>query len=222
MSMAFILIYLGIALVALVGWLVPLILGISSLRKQRSTVGWVLTGLGGLWALSAVAALTIGFVFTQRLQRDLTPVDFNPQTYSGKTISLQVGDLGEGYLESYEEKRLYRYKPVKGVVTMPADVMPVRCVVARRDDKVLWEADTVLTSSRPKEPPTSTGLKVGPPFTTTIIARASSGKVTMRLETKDRGGNFTTIRSTQEGQPPSFEARDAKGNLVWSGRFSYG
>ncbi|MEN6305349.1 MAG: hypothetical protein ABFD96_21680 [Armatimonadia bacterium] len=227
-GVVFVLLYLGIGLVAFLGWLVPLIVGIISIRRHRqNAVGYVLSGIGALWAVGAATALLLAFSYVRGHQQGTSPSDFTPQTFQGKTFSLKVGDLGDGYLDGYDRGRRYRFKAANGAVMVPADTRLDTCVITRQADKVRWEARTSLSGllARDVAGPQQQVL-VGPPFTVQIttarMPRQTSGNVYLRLETKDRGGHLTTISSTPRAQPPSFEARDSKGNLVWSGRFSYG
>ena len=219
--------YLGIGLVAFLGWAVPLIVGIISIRRhRRSVLGYVLSGIGALWAIGATTALLLAFSYLRGQGQGTHPGDFNPQTFEGKTLRLQVGDLGDGYLEGNAKGRRYRFRATNGFVTVPVDTKLRTCLVIRQANKVRWEARTDFTEEVGSSTPGARQLPVGPPFRVQLDATRLSGptpgNVYLRLQTKDRGGHSTTISSSPRGQPPSFEARDSKGNLVWTGRFSYG
>lgn len=226
-GVVFVVLYLGIGLVAFLGWAVPLIVGIISIRRHRqSALGYVLSGIGALWAIGATTALLLAFSYVRGHQQGTSATDFSPETFQGKTIRLQVGDLGDGYLDGYDRGRRYRFRATNGIVTLPADTRLNTCVLTRQEGKARWEARIQLAGALVRNLPSDRRAPVGPPFTVQITTAGTSqrtpGSVYLRLQTKDRGGHSTTITSSPRSQPPAFEARDDKGSVVWGGRFSYG
>ena len=63
---------------ALLGWLLPLIVGICLWRRARK-IGRVLVGLGAVWGVLALAFAGWGF----GMMYGFMPKRFNPATYQG-------------------------------------------------------------------------------------------------------------------------------------------
>ena len=219
--------YLSIALgvVFAVGWIIPLALGIKQLRHHHGPAGVILTVIGALWALPAIAALVMATLYYTTFRKYSEVHNFDPTHQSGPCATVIIPWQGQATLEySYGGKR-YISESGNGQFAVPAGrLTPPSFTAYSTPDKQGWQARSTLYGKEgltlaPKEQRTVTA---GPPYAAKVTWRESAGKATMSLEIKDAGGYSASLSDPGRKSPPRFEVLDQAGQVVWQGNFAYG
>jgi hypothetical protein len=67
-------------------------------------------------------------------------------------------------------------------------------------------------------------VNLGQPFVASISVKERSNKAYLDFKLTPSNGNYNCQISKEKGRtnPPGFKMIDSKGNVVWSGSFSYG
>jgi len=219
---------IALATALLIGWLVPLIIGIVKLRRR--TGGIALTIIGVMWALGASGLAAVGYVAYRQLGAALRVADFDPATYHGQTGTVTLPYQGESSL-------IVRAKPAgaklglrvrDGVAQAPVGRYELQTYSMSMKDKagVAWTASHFPSTSQELEVTTASPvrLNLGPPFTARVdVSAGPGGKTMLQLGISGRAGGAYTIMSGQgRAAPPRFEVLDGSGQVVWQGSFEYG
>jgi hypothetical protein len=224
---------LGIVVIALVtavliGWLVPLIIGIVKLFRR--TGGIALTIIGIMWALGAMGLAVMGYVAISHLREALRVEDFDPAAFKGQTGSVTLPHQGESSLivtDRKANKRL-RLHVREGVAQAPVGDYKVDSYEISMKDKagVTWTASHYSSPSQGLEISAASAahLNLGPPFTARVEVNESPGGGTMLQFSLTGPGGESYVMMSGRGRPalPRFEVLDPSGQVVWQGRFEYG
>lgn len=215
----------------LVGWLLPLVIGIIELRRRHHVIGIVLTVVGALWAMPAIAGLlTVGLMTAGRR---LAPTDasvFDAGRARGPVATVVVPWKGRGELEYRSADHRWVSKSTDGRYAVPAGALVLSTFTAYSGPETpSWQAQTQLyqmgplTTSAGQEQP----LQVGPPYVASPRSRAVSsmaprGHPVFELQVTDVGGHKTSISDPARKSPPSLQLVDKSGKVVWQSKFAYG
>jgi hypothetical protein len=221
---------LGIVVIALVtalliGWLVPLIIGIVKLRRR--TGGIALTIIGVIWALGASGFAVVGY---RQFGAALRVADFDPSTYHGQTGTVTLPYQGESSLivTNNDLRTRLRLHVRGGVAQAPVGRYQLQSYFMSMKDKAgaTWTANhfssasqaLVVTAASPVH------LNFGPPFTARVdVSEGPAERTMLQLGITGRGGESCIITSDKRPvAPPHFEILDHTGQVVWHGSFEYG
>ena len=213
------------------GWTV--LLGFGIYRKRRGLAGGlVMIILGSIWAvpgigIAGLAAFAI-FQFSRWEPTETKSLDM--ATYEGETGTIALSYTGPATLTFRTTNANEQIKLVsnEGTVVAPVgELKPYYFEGRRKGKKGDWTISAHL--GRRKDPvmvtaAESTTVEVGPPLTARIIAKPKANRH-VALDFKLRGGGTEqySIRGPRgQRPPPRFEIRDPRGEIVLSGKFSYG
>lgn len=226
------LIVIGALLVAF-GWIIPLVAGLVMLGSPRRPLARRLCLIGGIWALPGLGLFGYGLYWLHGLAETLKPQDFNPATYSGKTVTISTNWPGECEMMAYWRGNTSRFLSKNGRFIVPAEPMNVHTITIRSSQAgTEWKATSTFRSGSGSDKLTGANrtLTLGPPYTAQVRVPPHMGRkqwirqrfVQVTLEIADSGGNQATLLGPTGRTGRSFEAFDAQNRPVWSGNFSYG
>jgi hypothetical protein len=209
--------------VFLLGWIIPLTIGIAHLRRSHSAAGVVLTVIGGLWGVPALAGLIMGSIFYLNFSktREVHTFDATHSPHATITIPWQ----GQGTLEyTYGGKR-YVATSENGQFAVPAGRIILSSFTACSPDKQGWSGRSTLldkSSTLTLTAGQQQALVAGPPYAAQVKVTRSADKATLVMDLKDAGGHSASVSDPGRKTPPGFEVRDPAGKVVWQGKFAYG
>jgi len=219
---------LAVVAVALLGWLVPLVVGLVQLRRR--TGGVVLAVIGAIWGFAAIGVAGLGAVAYRQMSRSVRVEDFDPASYHGATGTVLVTYAGQSELivrDKKLDKRL-RLHARDGIAQAPVGKFEVESWEALATDSqgITWTASCYPGGGRAAEMAVAAGgaprFEVGPPFTASVDVRPqASGRVAFELKVAGLGGYSYPIHSSR-ARPPGFQALDRSRRVVWHGDFEYG
>jgi len=210
------------------GW--PVLLGFGIYRIRRKLAGGLLmTVLGGVWALPALAltALVGLAVYSYTTWETTEVVPFDAASYAGETGTIRIPFTGDVRLTVNRTNEQFELCGSDGLVVAPAGEMkPSRFEGRLQHEGEEWTTsawlgrrNTTLTVS----PEEGAELDVGPPFTATIHSKLRGDRqVALDFRLRGSGPEIYTIRGPKGRLPPRFELRDQQGQVVLSGKFAYG
>ena len=223
---------LGLLVVVLLGWLLPLVVGIvRTVRGQRSTGLIVFGGAWGLFGAAGLGLLFVGALAFRTANRPTRTEVFDPATYEGPTGTIVVPFTARTQLSVIGQQSAVRQQltATGGSLIAPAGSLTVRSVdlTAADDSGAQWSASCFFR--RQQQLNLAEGetqeLKIGPPFTAKVIAKKTSDDMcTFDLKVTGTGGNGFTIRQlgSAANKAPAFEVLNKDGEVVWQGDFKYG
>jgi hypothetical protein len=226
MDIWFLVLGLAIAVVAFLGWIAPLVVGIVKLRRRRG--GIVLTIIGAVWGLGALGMVGLGAFSYYQVSKFRHIEEFDPAAYHGEMGTIVVSHKGQGSLLLRERKadKQIRVAIDNGVAQAPAGEYEVVTydAVAKDERGVKWTASCYYSKREPLSVAASSSqqLDAGPPFTAAVaVKERAKGKVSIDLGIAGRGGRQYSIMR-QDGTAPGFEVLDKSGKVLWQGSFEYG
>lgn len=230
---------LGIVVVVLaafllLGWLLPLVLGIVRIRRKGAG-GVVLTVIGGVWGLVVLGVVGLAVYEVHEYSRVSDSgkvVDFDPAQYQGQTGSIVLSHKGESTLEigGRDGGGRMRLSTSNGVLSAPVGTYNLFSyeAVGKDESGATWVASGSL-SSRGREPisvkaNSTQTLELGPPFKASVTVKSTGrGSATLDMSLKGCDGNqYTISKKGGRGEPPSFQVLSKTGEVLWQGRFEYG
>lgn len=218
--------------VVCLGWIAFLIVGIY--RKKRKLSGsTVFIVLGSIWAVPgiAISALAI-FAFYQFSQYEpAETVVFNPETYAGQTGTIALSYTDKATVEFYTTNTMINYQMTSsnGLITAPTGKLALHQFEAEKDDAqgtwsisaYFWDREDFAVNVSPDH---MTSLNIGPPLTAKIIAKPKADRnvsLNFQLKGADRT-DYSINNPNKRREIPHFEIKDKRGEIVLSGKFSYG
>jgi len=219
--------YLGYAAagVFMLGWIIPLAIGIVQLRRRRAPAGIILTVVGALWAVPAVAALVTAGAFYFGYGPSFGTHTFDPARHLGPRATIIIPWQGKGTLEFRWRSRQYLSESDNGQFAVPAGSLPLTNFTAYSSpDKTGWQARSTFDqrSQLSLAANEQHALAAGPPYTAQVKVQEAAGKAYMSMDIKDAGGNVAGISDVARKSPPHFDVLDKAGKVVWQGKFEYG
>jgi len=219
------------AAAVLLGWLVPLIMGITRARRGRG--GGRLIVAGGAWGLVAVG-IAIWLVYSLvTLSSRFTPETFDPQEYAGETGKIVIAWQGPCELTLYPESggEMLRLSSENGQFTAPTGRHSIASWTLRATDQSGSEWSVIgrpgydwpeqkRTVGVNSTTPAQIDLQL--PLRASINADVGGDDVSMGFSLSDGAGGQYTISSGGRDDPPGFEMMDGSGRVVLTGDFEYG
>jgi hypothetical protein len=215
--------------VALLGWLIPLIIGIVHMRRR--TGGLALIIVGAIWGFGAIAVGGLGALAYREFSRATRFEYFDPSAYHGAMGAIVVPNPGELIVRDKKLDRRLCLQINRGIARAPVgryDVVSWTEAVApyapagSEDWTASCEFDAGPSSELVVTAEGTQRLEVGPPFTVSVdVAPQAGGRVTLILKVMGLGGHSYSIVSRRR-PPPRFEVLDGSRKVVWHGNFEYG
>jgi hypothetical protein len=212
------------------GWTV--LLGFGIYRKRRGLAGGlVMIILGSIWAvpgigIAGLAAFAI-YQFSQWEPTETKSLDM--ATYEGETGTIALSYEGPATLtfnttNAGEQVRLTGDNG--GIIAPTGELKPYYFEGTRDGKGGTWTVSTYLGRRKtplmvtPDEP---VPLEVGPPLTASINTKLKANRqVSLDFTLRGGGTEQYSVRSPKGRPTPRFEIRDQRGEIVLSGKFSYG
>ncbi|MFC1498533.1 hypothetical protein ACFLS1_08715 [Verrucomicrobiota bacterium] len=225
------LLILVIVAVILLGWIVPLIVGI--IRLKRKTGGIVLTIIGGIWGV--VGLCFAGFIaygvwsFSQSGRYEVE--EFDPAEYKGETAAVIVPCKGETTLflrGKHKDDSIFRIVTTNMTVQAPVGFVLYQYTMNVADGKGgRWHAGCFLNGRKDKieiKKDLVNELKVGEPFTARVkVNKDFKDKDVFDLEIKGVDGRkFTIYKISPDSEFPRFEIFSPDNKVLHSDKFEYG
>lgn len=222
-----------VAVLVLLGWLVPLILGIR--RAMRRAGGTALIIVGGVWGAAAtglIATVAVAAVGFSRAASRAEAKAFNAAVHAGPKGLIRTACTGATTLVVHDEASggSLRLESANGVIAAPAGTMRLQqfTTSATGADGTTWTAacynfgrdlQTVDVASNG-----TTDVALGPPYRAEVTtSRLVDGKQAFDLKFTGAGGSRVSLYvQAVHRKPLQFEVLDASGSRVWSGNFEYG
>ena len=206
-GLLFSIIALIIAAVILLGWVVPLILGLT--RFRRTTAGVVLDVVGGLWGLGSLALVGVGYFAYREMSAASRVEEFRPAQYHGPvgTIALSYPGEVECTVRAVGSRSRMRATATDGRLTLPVGEYDLSScdLRARGPDNRLWTASTYMSSVAFRHVIVAAGaspppITIGPPFEARVRARAVGGdRVSLSLALTGRDQQSWQVRLKLRG-----------------------
>jgi len=232
LSIAFSVVFVVMAAIFALGWLVPLVMGIVRLRRKRE--GTALTIIGGVWgilALLMVGFAAYGYFSVSRVTEPSSVADFTPATCKGPTGKIVLPYKGEVSLvvSPLDADKQLRLSGKNGELVAPAGIHRLSEfeAVARDSRNVKWTASCSFWSGKQREicvrAGGSTPLDVGPPLTARVVAQHSGpDHARFDLEVLGPGGGSYSIEAAGGRDAPRFVVLSPSGEVLWKGKFEAG
>jgi hypothetical protein len=232
MQIAFGLIMLLFVLIFSAGWIALIISGIVRLRKGRRKQGIIMTSIGGIWGLIAIAVIAAMAIQTRSTLKELEETPFDSLTYAGPKGDISLPYKGESRLvvNNREAKKFLALQSSDGIFIAPAGFYNISSyeifLVKQQDGKYFTAAcyfDRKSENSIHVKTNEQTKVDIGPPLTGFIESMKVQGNfIKLTLLITDTAGNRYILKNpTFE---PSFVVIDKAGKAIWEGIFkhSYG
>ncbi len=211
------------------GWIVLIGVGIHRLAKGRRT-GTAYLVIGGVWAVAAIGIVVVGGWLFADIRNALDVETFDPDAHEGPVGAVRVDWGGAGWLVVRSDDRPGRLAtPLRGGrFLLPPGDYHIVSITFQGSGPGGWtlSANPVSRNNRlPIGSGATTALPAGPPVVARVdAARMRDGRAHLNFILHDENGAFTYRLHAPDGSAPApgFEAFDASGNRVWSGRFAYG
>jgi hypothetical protein len=223
----------GVVALILLGWLVPLIVGVR--RRRHSAGGKVLIGVGAAWFLLAAGlvgmAVKVYREFNRSYNREVA--HFDASAYNGPvgTLSFAYGLNGElefGH-EGPDGVKTWTVALSNDAAVVPAGRLSVRDLSFSPTDssgKTVGFLRCRLASKNETFTLETNGqyrVAGGLPLTASVDAAKRGEELSLSFKLVDTAGNRFTWYATGEGRkPPTFEAVGPSGNCFWRDKFEYG
>ncbi len=229
---------LGIAfLVALalflLGWLVPLVIGIR--RSSRHRGGTALIIVGGVWGAAALGLIALGAVAAigfSRVAQRAEPKVFDAAAHAGAKGVIRTACTGGTTLTVQDDAGSppLRLESTNGVLASPAGTLRLQhfTTAATGADGAAW---TVAGYNFSREiqtltvlPNGTTDVALGPPYRAVVTpSKAGDGQQAFDLKITGADGSRVSLYvQAVRRKPLQFEVLDAAGRSVWTGNFEYG
>jgi hypothetical protein len=226
------------------GWLVPLVLGIVRIASQKK-YGGLLTWIGAVWGFLAVLGVAGIVIFFCMMNKRYEPQDFDPVSYKGKTGRIVIPHKGDGEItlsineaqSLLGQSRNLRLTSTNGDFVAPAGkIQYISSIELTQTDEAgtRWKARTyvgVLDQDGNNAP---TKLKEGQVLNLDIgqslkaameVSPAAAGQVSMNMQITDNGKHsFTVSKDTPSlvRDKPKFQVLDSDGKVLWEDSLEYG
>jgi hypothetical protein len=216
-----------IVLVLLIGWTVPLIIGIVKLRRGSRTTGIILTVLGGGWGLVAVLLVAVGIFGYMTAMKAGRTEHFNPDSYKGAIgrIVSKCPSPSHLVVQYPSLKKNLELKSKEGIFIAPVGdcLLESYRLESKDSEGKEWTASGILAGELIKvDSKIEANVEIGPPFTASVTARDLGKKVIFTLIFTDCKGRSATVRKPPTERAPSFALLDKTGQTLWQGSFEYG
>ena len=229
---------LGVAMLVLValfllGWLVPLILGIVHSSRGRS--GTALIIIGGVWGAGAIGLLAMGavaiFGFRSAAKRS-EPKTFDAAAHAGAKGSIRTACTGATTLMVHDETggSMLKLESTNGILAAPAGTLRLQhfTTTATGADGATWTVSGYDFKQGLQTVAVAGGgtadVALGPPYRAVVTpSKQNDGQQAFDLKITGSDGSRVSLH-VQAGRrkPLQFEVLDAAGRSVWSGNFEYG
>ena len=217
---------LAVAAILLLGWSVPLGIGIVYLR--RGTGGRGLTVFGALWGLAAIGLVALAI----RAYQSARIEDFDPSAYHGQTgtiITAYKSDCSLIVSNTATGKRM-RLRGADGAAVAPVGTYRIESyqAVAKDDQGDEWTASSYTAPALNQDFALAADgtheLDLGPPLTAQVMVNDDddNGKSSFDLKIVGRGGDYALRAGGSRSHPLSFQILDQQGHELWQGNFEYG
>jgi len=229
------LVILPLGALVLLGWLVPLVVGIVRSRRGKGGVGCIV--LGGVWGFLALCLLGfvcfVWFSFSQA-RTAWQPQTFDPAVHTGALGRIEFPHGGDAVLTlqhggTPDGSAYLQLNATDGVAVAPAGELSIwSCDLKHKDaDGNTWQASCYNPKGESGKLTVPTNgvacVALGPPLEARIKTRAmAEGKRSFDLKITGPHGNKFSVRAEGHGRAPGFEVLNAAGETVWTGKFAYG
>jgi hypothetical protein len=222
---------LGLLAIVLLGWIVPLTLGIA--RRRRNQGGRGLLIFGGVWAVVGIglaAVIVLGVVSSLREMRRYASEEFVAAGYKGPTGHASVswpGSFNFTLSGAGAKGGALRVQGRNGTALCPAGSFELASVALEEmSSDAAWSAAAYFRKGRPVTigAGETNALPAGPPFVASVDAEPIRGtNAVFNFRLVDSQGDTWQIRKSGEGaRAPGFEVRTPEDVVVWRGNFEYG
>ena len=197
-------------------WLAALVAGIWRVRHGRDRRGLILAVLA-LTALGVAVVMVTGTDLGKHLST--APRD----RVTGPSAVLVASWQGRGELHYRLGPRQLASRGEQGRYTVQSGSLRLSSFTAYAGQgPTAWEADTRLYEVPPLTlaPGQEQALQVGPPYLARVEADPQFRRVALKVT--DVGGRSTSLSDARRTSPPALEIADARGRVVWQGKFAYG
>jgi hypothetical protein len=217
----------------LLGWLVPLVIGIR--RSSRHSGGTALIIVGGVWGAAALGLIALGavaFIGFSRATQRAEPKAFDTAAHAGAKGFLRTACTGATTLTVQDEAggSTLRLESTNGILAAPAGTLRLQrfTTTATGADGATWTiagynfGRDVQTLTVPADGTADVAL--GPPYRAVVTpSKAGDGQQAFDLKiTGVDGSRVSLYVQAVRRKPLQFEVLDAAGRSVWSGNFEYG
>ena len=224
-------IFLVAAGVFVLGWLVPLIMGIVRLRRKSG--GVVLTIVGGVWGVMALGMAGLSayayFGVYQKISPTRNAVAFDAAKYNSPTGKIILPFKGKATLvvSTLDRKKKLRLSGSNGELVAPVGFLKIESlkVTAKDSKNVQWTIDFPYWSGRQREVYVQADGKT--PLDLTLTAcisaeHAAPDVASFRLCALDCSGESYSIQAPRHESAPGFEVLSRAGEVLWKGKFQAG
>ncbi len=224
---------LAVAGLFLLGWLVPLGIGIRLSSHRRG--GTALIVVGGVWGAVAVSLVAMGAMFALGFRTmSSSPSDlkvFDAAAHAGPQGLIRTAGTGATSLTVMDESGgTLRLESTNGILAAPAGTLHLTqyAMTGSLPGGSGWTVSRYGFSGgmeRIAVPPGGTAeVALGPPYRAVVtVSKADDGRQTFDLQISSTDGNRVSLRFHGTRQTPlQFEVLDAGGRRVWNGNFEYG
>lgn len=224
---------LGVLALFLLGWIVPLVLGIRRARGRRG--GTALIIIGGIWGAGAVglaAMAAMAFIGFRSASTRAQPKTFAAATHAGAQGAIRTTCTGPTTLLVFEESSgaSMSLESTNGVLAAPAGKLRLQrfTTSATGADGATW---TVAGYNFGRDQQVidvaaggTAGVALGPPYRAAVTtSKQPGGQQAFDLAFTGAAGNRVSVYvQALRRKPLQFEVLDASGRSVWSGNFEYG
>ncbi len=214
------------------GWIALLIVGIYRKRKQLAGSN-IFIILGSIWAIPGIgfAALIGLMLYHISIYEPAKIIVFDPATYEGETGTIAINYQNAVTLECYTTNNMINYQLTgsNGMITAPAGYLALHRFETEKEDLQgswslsarFWNREKIPIIIMPNQ---SVSLQAGPPLTAKIKVIPKANK-NVSLNFQLRGSydsDYSIVGPKHCQEIPHFEIRDKRGDIVLSGKFSYG
>ena len=214
----------------MIGWVVPLVIGIIRRSFGSRGVGWFV--FSGVWGFAALCLIgLVGYSFHVARQYSKIEV-FDARTHSGETGKIVLPFKGEVALVLRDTKnhKLLQCAGKDGIVRAPTGNYGLHHFEGYLVDEQngRWTAGAYFVHNPAGdftlESNGEHAIEAGPPFVARVVA-ATKGReeAEFNLELTGRGaGRYTITKDKEALGEPGFEVLSKSGEVLWRGNFKFG
>lgn len=216
----------------LLGWMVPLGIGIRLSSRRRG--GTALIVIGGVWGAASISLLAMGAMFVIGLRTMSSPSDtkpFDAAAHTGPKGLIRTTGTGATSLTVKDESGgTWRLESTNGILAAPAGTLhPTGYALSGSlSDGRRWTVSRYNFGGDTQRIVVPAGgaadVALGPPCRAVVAAsKADDGRQAFDLNIFADNGDPVSLRlHGARPAPLQFEVIDAGGRSVWSGNFEYG
>jgi len=220
-----------IVAILLLAWVPVLITGILIIKKKKSTIGKIITAIGGLWGVFSVIAFALVAILLlvfSSIKNNYNYQEFQPGNYTGQTGRLVLPEQSSvtGFFINNDNNSNIRVSSDNGDLLMPVGSYILKHLQLTNKDSTNWTAMVYPIGTKAivkikSEPPTE--YRIGLPFNAAVNSRKNKkGQYSFSFKLTDCNGNKASITRSSGNKVPAFELLDQDGKSLWRQKFQYG